>query len=209
VQVDPDALFVRDDNIFSSAGIAAGMDLALALVEEDLGADLARTTAKVLVVFLQRPGGQSQFSVWTEARPVRHEPLRRVLDAIALDPSVDHSIPAMAARAGFSERHLTRLFDEHVGVRPGAYVERTRLEMARVMLESGDDSLATVARRSGLGSEETLRRTFVRRFGVTPGSYRNQFRSTGIAAVSRMDGLDDEPDDDEPFHRVPVSGPAD
>jgi transcriptional regulator GlxA family with amidase domain len=209
VEVDPEALFVRDQNIFSSAGIAAGMDLGLALVEDDLGAEVARTTAKVLVVFLQRPGGQSQFSVWTTTRPVRHEPLRAVLDAIALDPRGDHSIPAMAARANFSERHLTRLFDEHVGVRPGAYVERIRLEISRTMLESGDESLAAVARQSGLGSEETLRRTFLKRFGVTPGAYRNQFRTTGIGVLPRTDVLDDDPDDGAPFYRVPVSEPAD
>lgn len=209
VTVDPEALFVRDGNIFSSAGIAAGMDLALALVEDDLGAEVARSTAKVLVVFLQRPGGQSQFSVWTTTPPVRHEPLRRVLDAIALDPSGDHSIPAMAARANFSERHLTRLFDEYVGVRPGAYVEQIRLEVARAMLEAGDESLAVVAKQSGLGSEETLRRAFIKRFGVTPGAYRAQFRTTGVTGLTVIDPRDDELGEEPPFFRVPVSDPAD
>ena len=208
VSVDPDALFVRDGKVFTSAGIAAGMDLALALVEDDLGAEIARTAAKVLVVFLQRPGGQSQFSVWTSTPPVRHEPLRRVLDAIALDPSGDHSIPAMAARANFSERHLTRLFEEHVGSRPGAYVERIRLEIARTMLEAGDESLTVVAKQSGLGSEETLRRAFIKRFGVSPGAYRMQFRTTGVSDIPAIDPLDDDPADETPFYRVPVSEPA-
>lgn len=208
VEVDPDALFVRDGNIFSSAGIAAGMDLALALVEDDLGAEVARTVAKVLVVFLQRPGGQSQFSVWTSTPPVRHEPLRQVLDAIALDPSGDHTIPSMAARANFSERHLTRLFEEHVGSRPGAYVERVRLEIARAMLEAGDESLALVAKQSGLGSEETLRRAFIKRFGVSPGAYRARFRTTGVSSIPLTQPLDDLSADDEPFYRVPVSAPA-
>jgi transcriptional regulator GlxA family with amidase domain len=205
VQVDPDALFVRDGNIFSSAGIAAGIDLALALVEEDLGAEVARTTAKVLVVFLQRPGGQSQFSVWTKTPAVRHEPLRRVLDAVALDPAGDHTIPAMAARARFSERHLSRLFEEHLGSRPGEYVERVRLEVARAMLEAGDESLSAVAKQSGLGSEETLRRAFIKRFGVSPGAYRSRFQTTGVTALA-MPGLSDN--DDAPFFRVPVSETA-
>jgi transcriptional regulator GlxA family with amidase domain len=208
VEVDPEALFVRDGKVFSSAGIAAGMDLALALVEDDLGAEVARIAAKVLVVFLQRPGGQSQFSVWTTTPPVRHEPLRRVLDAIALDPSGDHSIRSMAARANFSERHLTRLFEEHVGSRPGAYVERIRLEIARAMLEAGDESLALVAKQSGLGSEETLRRSFIKRFGVSPGAYRAQFRTTGVSGISAIEALNDLSADDEPFYRVPVSEPA-
>ncbi|WP_344048038.1 GlxA family transcriptional regulator [Nocardioides panacihumi] len=206
VEVDSSALFVRDGNTFSSAGIAAGIDLALALVEDDLGAEVARTTAKVLVVFLQRPGGQSQFSVWTSTPAVRNEPLRRVLDAVALDPAGDHSIPAMAARANFSERHLARLFEQHLGSRPGEYVEQVRLEVARAMLETGDDSLSAVAKMSGLGSEETLRRAFVKRFGVSPGAYRSRFRTTGVMGMVvpdlTMDG------DDIPFFRVPVSGPT-
>jgi transcriptional regulator GlxA family with amidase domain len=206
VEVDPDALFVRDGNTFSSAGIAAGIDLALALVEEDLGAEIARTTAKVLVVFLQRPGGQSQFSVWTNTPAVRHEPLRRVLDAIALDPGGDHTIPAMAARANFSERHLSRLFEEHLGVRPGEYVEQVRLEVARAMLEAGDESLTAVAKQSGLGSEETLRRAFIKKFGVSPGAYRSRFRTTGVTEMVIPAFSDDG--QDAPFFRVPVSEPA-
>jgi transcriptional regulator GlxA family with amidase domain len=206
VRVDPDALFVRDDNIYSSAGIAAGIDLALALVEEDLGAEVARTTAKVLVVFLQRPGGQSQFSVWTNTPAVRHEPLRRVLDAIALDPGGDHTIPAMAARANFSERHLSRLFEEHLGVRPGEYVEQVRLEVARSMLEAGDESLTVVAKQSGVGSEETLRRAFIKKFGVSPGAYRSRFRTTGVDEMV-IPVLPQGPGD-TPVFRVPVSEPA-
>jgi len=206
IQVDPDALFVRDGNVYSSAGIAAGIDLALALVEEDLGAEAARKTAKVLVVFLQRPGGQSQFSVWTSTPAVRHEPLRRVLDAIALDPGGDHTIPAMAARASFSERHLSRLFEEHLGSRPGEYVEQVRLEVARAMLEGGDESLTAVAKQSGLGSEETLRRAFIKKFGVSPGAYRSRFRTTGVTGLVVPAFFDDG--EDAPFFRVPVSEPV-
>jgi transcriptional regulator GlxA family with amidase domain len=180
VNVDPEALFVRDGNVFTSAGIASGMDLALALVEDDLGPDVARSTAKVLVVFLQRPGGQSQFSTWTATGAVKNEPLRIILDEIALDPAGKHTLEAIAERANFSVRHISRLFEEQLQMTPGAYVERVRLETARVMLEAGDDELVTVARKSGYGSAETLRRAFIREFGVPPGAYRSRFRTTGI-----------------------------
>jgi transcriptional regulator GlxA family with amidase domain len=202
VQVDDKALFVRDGNTFTAAGIAAGIDLALALVEHDLGADVARTAAKVLVVFLQRPGGQSQFSAWTTAPAVPSEPLRRVLDAVALDPAGDHSLPAMAQRANFSVRHLSRLFEEHTDMTAGHYVERVRLEAARAMLEGGDDGLAIVAKRTGFGSVESLRRAFVREVGVSPGAYRSQFRTTGITG-DRVNDIWPET-----VHRVPVSPPA-
>jgi transcriptional regulator GlxA family with amidase domain len=180
VAVDPEALFVRDGNVFTSAGIASGMDLTLALVEDDLGPDVARAAAKILVVFLQRPGGQSQFSTWTTTRAVKNEPLRIILDEIALDPAGKHTLEAIAERANFSVRHVSRLFDEHLQMTPGAYVERVRLETARAMLEAGDEELVTVARRSGFGSVETLRRAFVREYGVAPGAYRSRFRTTGI-----------------------------
>ena len=206
VKVDDEALFVRDGNVFTAAGIAAGIDLTLGLVEDDLGAGVARTAAKVLVVFLQRPGGQSQFSPWTSTPAVKSEPLRRVLDAIALDPAGDHSLNAMAERANFSVRHLSRLFEEQVGLTAGAYVERVRVEAARAMLEGGDDGLSVVAARTGFGSAETMRRTFLRELGVTPGAYRSQFRTTGI-----RDGAGERDDHDvwpETVHRISVSPPA-
>ena len=200
VEVDPDALFVRDGDVFTSAGIAAGMDLALALVEDDLGADAARLVAKVLVVFLQRPGGQSQFSTWTSGPAVKDQPLRELLDGVALDPAGHHTLEALAERANFSVRHISRLFEEHIGMTPGMYVERVRLEAARTMLERSDESLPVVARRCGLGSAETMRRAFVREFGVPPGSYRSRFRTTGLV---NLDG-DLWP---QTLHRVPVSPP--
>jgi transcriptional regulator GlxA family with amidase domain len=180
VDVDPEALFVRDGNIFTSAGIASGMDLALALVEDDLGADAARAAAKVLVVFLQRPGGQSQFSTWTTTTPVKNDPLRKILDQIVLEPAEKHTLEAIAERSNFSVRHVSRLFEEHLGMTPGAYVERVRVESARALLEAGDDEVTTVARRSGFGSAESMRRAFVRAFGVAPAAYRAGFRTTGI-----------------------------
>jgi transcriptional regulator GlxA family with amidase domain len=206
VEVAPESLFVCDGNVFTSAGIAAGMDLALALVEDDLGPDIARTSAKILVVFLQRPGGQSQFSTWTTSRPVRNEPLRQVLDSIALDPAADHTLEAMAKRANFSVRHLSRLFDDHVGMSAGQYVEHVRVEAVKVMLESGDEGLATIAKRTGFGSVETMRRAFLRDVGTSPGAYRERFRTTGINTTPDTPGRPDRWP--AAAHRVPVSAPV-
>ncbi|MEU6707769.1 GlxA family transcriptional regulator [Streptomyces wuyuanensis] len=178
VDVDTDAIFVRDGRFITSAGITAGIDLTLSLVEADLGADVARAAAKYLVVFMARPGGQSQFSVRQGAKYGTESVLRQVLDDVTADPRADHSLAAMAARAGVSERHLTRLFRAETGMSAAQYVERIRLEAAQALLESGSDPLDTVARRSGFGSVETLRRTFQRVLGVTPGCYRDRFRTT-------------------------------
>ncbi|KOV72852.1 AraC family transcriptional regulator [Streptomyces sp. AS58] len=178
VDVDSDAIFVRDGRFITSAGITAGIDLALSLVESDLGADTARAAAKQLVVFMARPGGQSQFSVRQSAKYGTDSVLRQILDSVTADPRGDHSLAAMAARAGVSERHLTRLFRAETGMTAAQYVERIRLEAAQVLLESGSDPLDNVARRSGFGSVETLRRSFHRVLGVTPGAYRDRFRTT-------------------------------
>ncbi|MBO2451818.1 DJ-1/PfpI family protein [Actinomadura barringtoniae] len=181
ITVEPDAIFVRDGAVLTSAGVSAGIDLALAMVEEDEGAGLAREVARDLVVFLQRPGGQSQFSVASRTPRPRRDVLRALLDEIIADPAADHSLPAMAARAGVSVRHLTRLFHEDVGTTPAAFVESVRLEAAQSLLEGGEPVTAA-ARRSGLGSDESLRRAFLRHLGVTPSAYRARFRTSARAA---------------------------
>ncbi|MFE2489921.1 GlxA family transcriptional regulator [Streptomyces mirabilis] len=180
VRVQPDAIFVRDGQMMTSAGVSAGIDLSLALVEDHYGAEVARSVAKDMVVFMQRPGGQSQFSVRSRAPHTRQEMLRRVLDTVAENPGANHTLTAMARRAGVSVRHVTRLFDEEVGTTPCRYVEQVRLEAAQALLETGDDSLPVVARRTGFGSPESLRRAFVRHLGVTPGAFRTSFRTTGV-----------------------------
>ncbi len=185
VTVEADALFVRDGHIMTSAGVSSGIDLSLALVEEHLGADVARAVAKDMVVFMQRPGGQSQFSVRTHTPRARQEMLRRVLDAVAEDPSGSHTLAAMARRAGVSPRHMTRLFREEMATTPARYVERVRMEAAQAMLEGSDDPMATVARRTGFGSPESMRRAFTRNLGVTPGAYRARFRTTRTPAEDR------------------------
>ncbi|MFI6029836.1 GlxA family transcriptional regulator [Amycolatopsis magusensis] len=175
VTVQPDAIYVRDDRVVTSAGMSAGIDLALALVEEDHGVDAARTVARNLVVFLHRPGGQSQFSVWGGLPPPRAPALRAVLDAVVADPAADHTLAGMAARAMLSERHLTRLFQRDLGITAGQYVTRVRVQAARTLLESGDAGVETVARRCGFRSDETLRRVFLQVLGITPTAYRQRF----------------------------------
>jgi transcriptional regulator GlxA family with amidase domain len=180
VQVESDAIFVQDGQLMTSAGVSAGIDLSLAIVERHFGARVARAVAKDMVVFMQRPGGQSQFSVRSQAVHTRHEMLRHVLDAVVEDPAGNHTLPAMARRAGVSARHVTRLFDDEVGTTPARYVEQVRMEAARAMLESGDDTMAVVARRAGFGSPESLRRAFMRHLGVVPSAYRASFHTTGV-----------------------------
>jgi transcriptional regulator GlxA family with amidase domain len=179
VQVEPDAIFVQDGHLMTSAGVSAGIDLSLAIVEKHYGAEVARAVAKDMVVFMQRPGGQSQFSVRAQAPHARNEMLRHVLDAVVEDPAGSHTLPAMARRAGLSARQVTRLFADEVGITPARYVEQVRLEAARAMLETGDDTLEVVARRAGFGSPESLRRAFTRHLGVVPSAYRASFHTTG------------------------------
>ena len=177
VRVAPDALFVTDGPIATSAGITAGIDLLLALVEQDHGPDLAREVARALVVFMQRPGGQSQFSVPART-PTPHRPiLRRVLDTVAADPAGEYSVPALAAAAGTSARHLNRLFRQELGTTPARYVELVRLEAAQALLDAGH-TVTSAAARSGFGSDETLRRAFVHHLGIPPTTYRQRFAST-------------------------------
>jgi transcriptional regulator GlxA family with amidase domain len=186
VEVEPDRIFIQDGNVFTSAGGSAGMDLALALVEADHGAEVARQVARWLVLFLQRPGGQSQFSERL-ARPVAADsPLRPVLDDIVADPAADHRVPQLATAVGMSDRHLTRLFLDQTGTTPARFVERVRVEAARDLLERSDLPGETVASRTGFGSYETMRRAFVRGLGVGPKDYRDRFtRTSQPSPVSR------------------------
>lgn len=177
VTVEPDAIFVRDGDIYTSAGISAGIDLALALVEQDHGTDLVRDVARWLVVYLKRAGGQSQFSALIEANPPPQSALRVVTEAIAADPGADHSVRNLAARASLSTRQLTRLFRSELGTTPADYVEMVRIDVARAALDAGR-TVTDAAHLAGFGSTETLRRAFVERLGVPPKAYRDRFRTT-------------------------------
>jgi transcriptional regulator GlxA family with amidase domain len=177
VIVEPDAIFVRDGDIFTSAGVSAGIDLALALVEQDYGTKLVREVARSLVVYLKRAGGQSQFSVLVENDPPPQSPLRPATDAIATNPAANHSLKSLAAQASLSTRQLTRLFRAELGTTPARYVEMVRIDAARAALDAGR-SVADTARLAGFGSPETLRRVFIAHLGVSPKTYRDRFRTT-------------------------------
>jgi transcriptional regulator GlxA family with amidase domain len=178
VTVDSDPVFARDGAVVTSAGVTAGIDLALALVEEDHGAGLAREVARHLVVFMARPAGQSQFSARLSVREAKHPVLRAAMDAVTTDPAADHATERLASRAGVSPRHLTRLFRTHTGQSPGQYVESIRVEAAQALLEGGLDSVESVAATAGFGSAETMRRVFHQHLGVSPSTFRARFRST-------------------------------
>ncbi len=175
LEVDADPIYLRDGKFWTSAGVTAGIDLALALVEEDLGTEVAQTVARWLVMFLHRPGGQTQFAspVWVPR--AERSAVRAVQTLVESAPARDHRLPALAAAAAMSVRHFTRVFSEQVGETPGRFVERVRLEAARRELETTTDTLEAVAARCGFGSAETLRRTFQRRVGVSPDGYRRRF----------------------------------
>jgi len=176
LEVDADPIYIRDGKFWTSAGVTAGIDLALALVADDLGVDVAQTLARWLVMFLHRPGGQTQFAspVWVPR--AERSTVRAVQTLVEAAPGGDHRIPALAAAAAMSVRHFTRVFTAEVGETPGRFVERVRLEAARRDLETTNDTLDVVATRCGFGTGETLRRVFQRRLGVAPDSYRRRFR---------------------------------
>jgi transcriptional regulator GlxA family with amidase domain len=178
VEVDPDSIFVKDENVATSAGVTAGIDLALALVEDDLGRDKALAIARHLVVFLRRPGNQAQFSAQLSAQVADRAPLRDVQQWIAEHPADDLSVEALAERASLSPRHFARAFAAEVGMPPGRYVERTRLEAARRHLEDTAAGIGQTARACGYRTPEAMRRAFVEALGVSPAEYRRRFRPT-------------------------------
>src|SRR3954454_10405769 len=175
VAVERDPIFVVDGPVRTSAGVTAGMDLALAFVEEDLGPRVALEVARWLVLFVKRPGGQAQFSAQLAAQSAERAPLRELQAWIADHLADDLSVPALAARACMSERNFARAFKAETGMTPAVYFEALRVERARLALESGLEPVDAVARRCGFGTVETLRRAFARRLGVSPGAYRDRF----------------------------------
>ena len=181
VTVDADRIFIREGSVSTSAGVTSGIDLALALVEEDLGGELARVIARQLVVFVQRPGNQRQFSVQLEAQRPAREPIRDLLSYIAEHPESDLSVPTLAARVGLSERQFLRVFPAETGQSPAGYVEAARVEAACRLLETTDDGLERVARICGFGTLRTLQRSFQRILAVAPHEYRERFTRSAAA----------------------------
>ena len=180
IRVDPDPIFVRDGHVATSAGVTAGIDLALALVEDDLGRDAALDIARHLVVFLRRPGNQAQFSAQLAGQLANREPLRDVQRWIADHPAADLSVDTLASQASLSPRQFARAFAAEVGMPPGRYVDRVRLETARRRLEDTSDGVEQTARSCGYGTPEAMRRAFLRTLGVSPDEYRRRFRTGAI-----------------------------
>jgi transcriptional regulator GlxA family with amidase domain len=175
VRVEADPIFVRSDNVYTSAGVTAGIDLALALVEEDLGPEVARDVARWLVLFLRRPGGQAQFSAALASQRAEREPLRELQGWMIDHLDENLSVPALAERAFMSPRNFARAFKSEVGMTPAAYVETLRMKRARTLLETTGETVEQVAVKCGFGTVETMRRVFRRRLGVSPGDYRERF----------------------------------
>ena len=174
--VQQDALYTEDAGRFTSAGGTAGVDLALHVLRQDGGPKLALAVAKLLVVFAQRPGGQSQFSTVLQLPASQDDRLAGLLNAVVHEPAADHRVEALAARVGMSPRNFARVFRNQTGETPAAFVTRARVEAAQRALENGDATLAQVASDCGFGSEATLRNSFVRLLGIQPSAYRQRFR---------------------------------
>ncbi|MDF8265815.1 GlxA family transcriptional regulator [Luteipulveratus flavus] len=188
---DPAPIYIRDGNLATSAGVTSALDLTLSFIEEDGGADLARSVARHMVTYLQRPGNQAQMSVFTSAPSAAGDVVRRVVDRITADPGGDLTTANLAAVAGVSERHLTRLFLQDLGETPGRFVRRARVEAAAHLLVTTALTVERIAVRCGFGSAESLRQAFTTRYGVAPSHYRRTQSATGGATTpGRGSGVD-------------------
>jgi len=180
VAVDPKPIFVRDGHIYTSAGVTTGMDLALALVEEDHGHEIALQVARQLVLFLRRSGGQPQFSEQLSVQSADREPLRELQRWMADHLADDLSVPALAARVAMSPRHFARVFAAQVGTTPARFVERLRVEAGRRRLEESTDGVDAIAAACGFGTAEAMRRAFQRTGRVSPAGYRSTFKDQAV-----------------------------
>jgi transcriptional regulator GlxA family with amidase domain len=175
VTVESEPIYIRQGSIWTSAGVTAGIDLSLALVEQDHGAELALLVARHLVVFVRRAGGQSQFSPQLAAQSKDPGPLSDLQTYIGEHPDAELDVPALARRARMSVRNFSRVFRKRLGVPPAEYVECVRIDAAKRLLENSDSSVESVASAAGFGTPEALRRAFARRVGVSPREYRARF----------------------------------
>lgn len=188
VLVDRDAIYVRDGNIWTSAGVTAGMDLALALVEMDWGHDIALQVARYNVMYMMRPGGQSQFSAHLVAQRAEDPAINASLDYILANPGDPLTVTALAARAGLSERTFARRFKDETEMTPAAYVETARVQAARVALETTGTGVEQIALQAGFQNAERMRRAFQRHLGVSASDYRDRFRGPGAGVALIRDG---------------------
>jgi transcriptional regulator GlxA family with amidase domain len=187
-KVEPDLIYVRDERLITSAGVTAGIDLALALVRQRHGADIALRLAKRLLVVAQRQGGQSQFSPYLSAPADPASPIARIQDEVMATVGSRHTLASLAAAVGMSPRNLARHFVQETGITPHEFVERARVDAARMMLEGSDRPLKAVAYDCGFGSVDRMRIIFAARLGVTPAQYRASFRRTEVAETPRTSG---------------------
>ncbi|MBK5009751.1 GlxA family transcriptional regulator [Pseudomonas sp. S60] len=178
IEVDADAIFIRNDHIWTCAGVSAALDLSLALVEQDLGHDLALTIARELVVFLKRPGGQSQFSQHLDSQMTAHSGIRALQEWILQNLNQNLCLDVLATQINMSARNLRRVFQRQTDSSPSQFIERARLESARRMLCDGETPMKRIAGACGFGSEDHMRKVFQRHLGITPKAYRTQFKST-------------------------------
>jgi transcriptional regulator GlxA family with amidase domain len=185
IKVQTDPIFVRDESVYTSAGVTAGIDLALALVEEDHGRRVALSVARELVMFLRRPGGQSQFSVQLSTQSADREPIRDLQRWIGDNLSEDLSVARLARRAAMSPRNFARVFLRETGLTPATFVERARVESARRRLEESTDTVDSIATACGFGARESMRRAFMRSLRVPPSAYRSRFRSASVPEAAR------------------------
>lgn len=179
LHVEADQIFVKDGNVYTSAGVTAGMDLALALVEEDHGRELALRVARELVMFLKRPGGQSQFSVHLAAQAAERSAINEVQNFVLAHLSEELSVPVLARVAQMSARNFARVFKQETGGTPADFVEAARIDAARRRIEDSRVPLKTVAAECGFGNIDGMRRAFNRRLGINPVEYRHRFRPNG------------------------------
>jgi transcriptional regulator GlxA family with amidase domain len=180
IAVERDPIYVRAGNVYTSAGSTAGLDLVLALVEEDHGRRLALQVAQRMVFFLKRPGGQAQFSAQLSTQMAEREPLRDLQSWILEHPGADLSVEALASQVSMSPRNFFRVFVREIGMTPGRFVERVRVEAARRLLEETARGIPDVAAACGFGSSETMRVAFRRTLGVNPKGYRSRFHTTAL-----------------------------
>ena len=174
-QVSADSIYVKDGNLYTSAGVTAGMDLALSMVEEDHGRDLALQVARELVMFLKRPGGQSQFSAHLAAQAVEKSEVRKLQEYVLANLRADLSVPALAKRARMSERNFARVFKDETRMTPAEFVEKARLDASMAILQKENIPLKKVAAMVGYANEDGFRRAFTRRIGINPAEYRKRF----------------------------------
>lgn len=180
LRVDPNLIFVRDGNIYTSGGITSGIDLALALIEEDLGHEITRLVAGTMVVFLRRPGGQTQFSPFLQGEARSRHDIRELQAFVLAHPAEDHRVENLALRAAMSPRNFARLFLSETGRTPAKFVEHARIEAARCQLEQTDSPIKRIAEACGFGTAERMRRSFQRLLYVNPQDYRARFRTSCI-----------------------------